>query len=139
MRLRRRVFDRSGKELRPPFRFEQGDVYEIRLELNGSADDLALADLLPAGLEIEDPNLKGMNLTEQDGPRISPDQVEIKDDRLLVFGSVWSRGVYSYLARAVTPGTYVWPAADASRMYDPATRSVNGSGTLTVEKPGPKG
>ncbi len=134
LRLRRRVFASDGKEITgAPVTLRQGEVYRIRLEISGRADDLVIADLLPAGLEIEDAGLKGRRLDEAapaGGLRVT--QVERKDDRLLVFGEVFGEGVYEYLARAVTLGSYVWPAADAGRMYDAEVRSVHGRTRLEV-------
>jgi uncharacterized protein YfaS (alpha-2-macroglobulin family) len=40
---------------------------------------------------------------------------------------------YGYTARAVTIGTYVFPAISAGCMYDPEVRSVNGKMAIRVE------
>ncbi len=134
LRLRRRVFGTDGKEITgQPVSLRQGAVYRIRLEVSGQADDLVVADLLPAGLEIEDADLQGRRLDDKlpaGGLRVN--QVERKDDRLLLFGEISGEGVYEYLARAVTVGSYVWPAADAGRMYDTQVRSVRGRTRLQV-------
>ncbi len=133
---RRRVFASGGDELAAPFVLKQGEVYEIRLEVEGEAGDLVLADLLPAGLEIEDPDLKGRSARNDDAGGLRVDQVERKDDRLLVFGALAGKGNHRYLCRAVTPGDYVWPALDAGRMYDSGVRSVHGEAGVKVEAAG---
>ncbi len=130
MTARRRVFRDDGGELRAPFVLRQGDVCRVRIELAGEADDLVVADLLPAGLEVENPRLKGRD--GEEAAAITVAQVERRDDRLLLFGAVRGEGQYEYLCRAVTPGEYVWPALDAGRMYDPGVRSVHGEGRLVV-------
>lgn len=133
MTVRRTICDDAGNELSSPFALRQGEVYEVRLDVQGEADDLAIADLLPAGLEIEDPTLKGRNNDRSLSGALRVNHIERKDDRLLLFGVVRGKGSYRYLCRAVTPGTFVWPAVDASRMYDPAIRSVHGRSSLTIE------
>ena len=130
MKARRRVFTIDGTELHGPFTLQQGEVYRIRLEIDGEADDLVIADLLPAGLEVENPRLKGRS--GEQSKAISVSQLERRDDRLLLFGSLYGHGYYDYLCRAVTPGEYVWPAIDAGRMYDSGVRSVHGETRLVV-------
>lgn len=132
MVARRRIFDSAGHEVPGPFELNRGEVYEVRLSITGKADDLVLVDMLPAGLEIEDATLKGRQSENGDTGKLSVKNVEVRDDRLLVFASLNGSGEYRYLARAVTGGRFAWPALDASRMYDAATRSVHGAGRLTV-------
>jgi len=99
-------------------------------------DNLAIEDLLPACLEIENPDLA----TAQSLPRVkaSTDWCaarDIRDDRLLLFtGRFQGRRSYCYAARAVTPGAFVVPSINASCMYDPETRSAAGRGRLTVTR-----
>lgn len=134
MMARRSVFDLDGKALAAPYVLRQGEVYRIRLDIAGEADDLVVADLLPAGLEVENPRLKGRDGERTDALHIK--QVERRDDRMLLFGAVRKKGFYEYLCRAVTPGAYVWPAVDAGRMYDSGVRSVHGEGRLVVKAVG---
>lgn len=133
LEARRRIFDSAGREVPGPFELNQGEVYEVRLTVTGRADDLVIADLLPGGLEIENASLKGRNLDGEAASNLAVKNVEIRDDRLLVFASVSGSGEYRYLARAVTGGRFTWPALDTSRMYDSATRSVHGAGELIVK------
>jgi uncharacterized protein YfaS (alpha-2-macroglobulin family) len=100
--------------------------------VTGKAADLVLADLLPAGLEIEDADLKGRPLGKDAARGMTVRHVERRDDRLLVFASIDGSGEYRYLVRAVTGGRFVWPALDASRMYDSSVRSVHGKSVLEV-------
>ncbi len=39
----------------------------------------------------------------------------------------------AYIVRAITPGTYVLPAAELEDMYRPSVRARTAMGTLTVE------
>ncbi len=129
---RRRVYDSKGKEISGPYTLRQGEIYEIRLTVGGTADDLVLVDLLPAGLEIEDASLGGRPLDGDAAKGLDVTHVEIKDDRLLVFASLEKNGEYRYLVRAATGGAFVWPALDAGRMYDATARSVSGSGRVKI-------
>lgn len=136
MRVRRKLFALDGTEIAAPFRLRQGEVYEAVLDIDATGDDLVLADLLPAGLEIEDAALKGQEVERAVRGSARAAQIELKDDRLLWFGSCSGEGSYRYRVRAVTPGTFVWPAVDGARMYEPTVRSVGASGQLVVEKAG---
>lgn len=130
---RRTLYRLDGAEVKAPYSVRRGEVYEVRLSISGKADDLVIADLLPAGLEIEDANLKGRRAEAAPSGTLSVKHVEIRDDRLLVFAALSGKGEYRYLVRAVSSGRFAWPAVDASRMYDLAVRSVNGAGELLVE------
>ena len=58
---------------------------------------------------------------------------DIRDDRLLLFtGSINGRSTFYYAARAVTPGTYIYPPVTAACMYEPEIRSVQGGRSVTV-------
>ncbi|MDR1613900.1 MAG: hypothetical protein LBT97_14155 [Planctomycetota bacterium] len=129
---RRSIRTIYGMELDDSSRLVQGEVYEVRIRVAGQADDLVLVDLLPAGLEIENPRLNGREAGLETPDGFGVDHVDIRDDRILVFGSVSGFGEFRYLVRAVTPGEYVWPAHDASRMYDGSVYSVHGRGRLEV-------
>ncbi len=137
LRVRRELLDLEGRPLERA-RWAQGDVAVVRIRLDtldAAHDNLAIEDLLPAGLEIENPALA----TSENTPwlRDRNDWVrhrDLRDDRLILFtGPVAGRHAFHYTVRAVTPGRFVWPAARASAMYDPAIRSAHGGGTLEVE------
>jgi uncharacterized protein YfaS (alpha-2-macroglobulin family) len=119
---------------------KQGDLVVVQITLDSSGrslDNVAIEDLLPAGLEIENANLKTSELV----PWLTVDQqtlpirhADIRDDRMILFTGAFNGKVsYYYAARAVTVGTYVYPALCASCMYDPDVRSVNGKTTVRVE------
>lgn len=63
---------------------------------------------------------------------------EVRDDRLVTMGNLYHAGDkrwemrISYLARAVTPGTYVLPPLRAECMYDITINGIAGAGTLSV-------
>jgi hypothetical protein len=134
--IRRSYLDMLGQRL-DPARLSQGDLVIVKLEIdtgNRELDNLAIEELLPAGWEIENPNLAtaqqfGWITEKSDWCR----HRDIRDDRLLLFtGPVRGRHAFHYAARAVTPGVYVYPPVTAACMYAPEIRSVSG-GIDTVE------
>ena len=112
-------------------------VAEITLNPNGNPyDNIAIEDLLPAGLEIENPDLE----TSQSLPWAAKNFAwcfhrDIRDDRLLLFTRpVSGRSVFYYVARAVTPGKFIVPPITAECMYKPELRSVNDQDTMIITK-----
>jgi hypothetical protein len=114
-----------------------------------------LVDRLPAGLEIENPrlidsaDLKSLSwLTKT----VRPEHAEFRDDRFVAafnfFGRAGGRGrdgeddgssseptssaTVAYMVRAVTPGSYVHPAATVEDMYKPDRFARTATGRLIV-------
>jgi uncharacterized protein YfaS (alpha-2-macroglobulin family) len=138
--IRRTFLDLSEGTKAASETLQQGELYVVRLQVNAKEhlDNVVILDLLPAGLEIENPQLKGSAtvgtaIRQKHGRRIETDFIDRRDDRIIVFCSVQpGENVFDYVVRAVTPGEYTLPAADASCMYDPDIFSVNGRGTITI-------
>lgn len=91
--------------------------------------------MLPAGLEIENPRLgsrAGLPWLEEES--YSPDYMDIRDDRLILFLSLGQVKEYQfyYALRAVTSGEFILPSVKAECMYAPEIASFNSSGALTV-------
>jgi hypothetical protein len=99
--------------------------------------DILLIDLLPAGLEIENARLEGNrdleNLAWLDD--LSPtDNVEQRDDQYaaaLSFAGATGFKV-AYIVRAVTPGSYAYPAPYVEDMYRPYQFARGSAGHLEV-------
>ncbi|MBI4604412.1 MAG: alpha-2-macroglobulin family protein [Planctomycetes bacterium] len=133
--VRRRHLDRDLKPLDPEaVPFGATVIVEITLEAAGPVDNVAVTDLLPAGLEVENPHLGGAEAPARSGDLLVPDHVSLRDDRVLVFASLkdTSRRAFLYAARAVTRGEFRLPPVEAEAMYDPRVRSVSGAGRLVV-------
>lgn len=107
-------------------------MHEVVLRATGNAEDLVLADRLPAELGIEDALVKGRTHQAAERHVLNVKNVEVKDDRILVFASLRGFGEYRYYARAVTAGDFVWPAHGASRMCAHSVYSVHGRGRVEV-------
>jgi len=128
----------------------------IIVTLLGKLDDnrhheMVVRDLLPAGLEIEGPvrvNDDGATgydwLAKQRFTRLT----EARDDRYVASFVVSGNGGYywgdddrendvtfslAYIVRAITPGTYVLPAAGIEDMYRPSVRARTAMGSVVVE------
>ena len=98
---------------------------------------MVISDLLPAGLEIENPDLRGSAEigAGEDEKRLAVRHVERRDDRMLIFcDAVEGTGAYSYVVRAVTCGKFALPAVEAECMYDPGIYSVHGAGSIEVSQ-----
>ncbi len=100
-----------------------------------------LVDRLPAGLEIENPRLVESGSTAGLGwlpQTVAPEHTEFRDDRFVAaFNAQSGEGgpatmTVAYVVRAVSPGTYIAPAATVEDMYQPDRYARTAAGTLTV-------
>ncbi|NSY40093.1 alpha-2-macroglobulin family protein [Leisingera sp. ANG59] len=97
---------------------------------------LMINDPLPAGFEIDNPNLlRSGDLRDLDW--LNPaeaEHAEFRSDRFLAAVNV--RGAspvtLAYVVRAVTPGVFHHPAASVEDMYRPAYRARTGTGRVEV-------
>ena len=120
---------------------EQGDeltvVLEGRLEESQLPRRLLVADLLPAGLEIQAALTGDDEGYEALGRFDRADALRLRDDRYV---AALTRGGddegesfrLAYLVRAVTPGDFRLPAAYVEDMYDPAIQARGSMGRLNV-------
>jgi len=151
MTIRRRYLDEHGKPL-DVARVRSGDLVQVELTMQSGIpiDYVVIEDLLPAGLEIENPRLarnaadvavKPVNKVRHNGEDVAEEKpafhtirADMRDDRLILVGNlnVAGSGTYLYTARAVTPGHYVLPPTKAECMYDSGINSLWGAGTFDV-------
>jgi len=106
---------------------------------------VVIADLLPVGLEVETPRLNSNDKAGLKLPRaqVTPTHLEIRDERLvLVYEHLNGCATnlpddahhYYYVANAVTPGEFIYPAVTAECMYDPAVRAASKAAPVKVEQ-----
>lgn len=99
--------------------------------------NIALVDRLPAGWEIENARLgRGGSVSWVDSEQVwSPDYVNIRDDRMEVFGALDAGQTKKvvYAVRAVTAGRFTLPPVEAEAMYDPRQWAREAGGTVQVE------
>jgi uncharacterized protein YfaS (alpha-2-macroglobulin family) len=138
--ISRRLLDPQGQAIDLQ-NIRQGDLVIVEITVTakfteGRLENLAVVDLLPAGLEVENPRLMNAasSLSWMTG-RSEPEHLDVRDDRILFFGSVWAKQPtrFYYAARAVTRGTFTLPHVFAEAMYDPAFRANAGAGTLQIK------
>ena len=138
IRIRRSFADQNGKAVSPANPMQQGARIVVTLTVTPSApvNDLVVADVLPAGFEIENPRLAGdadKASEEENTDKSRGIRAEIRDDRLVVFlDHVDKPMTYQYAVRAVTKGTFSLPPVAAECMYNPGIRSLNGAGRIEI-------
>lgn len=98
---------------------------------------LMVSDPLPAGFEIDNPNLMSSGATSSLGWLDTLDQVahaEFRQDRFLAQVDWTSDQSFklSYIVRAVSPGTFHHPAASVEDMYRPDFRARSDAGTVSI-------
>ena len=151
LKIRRRYLDSRGNPIANNT-LRTGDLVRVELTVEAPANvqNLVIEDLLPAGLEIENPRLatsfaaSGVDPSEPGvdsaapmiaAPAFELRRTDIRDDRIILVGNMPNHDkiVYQYLARATSPGTFVVPPSRVECMYDISQYSIHGRGTLTVE------
>ncbi|QJW91668.1 alpha-2-macroglobulin family protein [Spirosoma taeanense] len=135
LRVRREYLDRDGKVLNE---LRQNDLVVVKITLvstNGlNVENVVITDLLPAGLEVENPRL-----TEQrDMPWLKnptqPDHFDLRDDRINFYTTAsGALRTFYYLARATSKGRFVQGPVSADAMYNGEYRSYAGLNFLTVK------
>ena len=113
-----------------------GARVRVRLSMVAPAQrvHVALADPLPAGLEPMNPELQGTETVPSERMRVerAPEEwwrrawfehQNLRDERAEAFRSLLPAGVYvyTYVARATTPGEFVVGPPHAEEMYSPET------------------
>jgi uncharacterized protein YfaS (alpha-2-macroglobulin family) len=137
LKVRREFLDLAGNPIAHD-KLQQGDLFVVRVTVdtyNAVVENIVVEDLLPAGLEIENANLKTSQAVSwcKDKQDLDLRHTDVRDDRMVAFTGWFSgKRTYFYAVRAVTPGDYVLPAILATCMYDPAIRSVHGAGSIRV-------
>lgn len=98
---------------------------------------LMVNDPLPAGFEIDNPNLiSGGDLRQFEWLNITANvrNTEFRANRFLAAVD-WRKGeqfTLAYIVRAISPGTYQHPAASVEDMYRPQYRAHSDTGQITV-------
>jgi uncharacterized protein YfaS (alpha-2-macroglobulin family) len=144
--IQRRAYDLEGNEIdfARPIPLGQRLVMVLTVDTDDKAwfdARLMIDDPLPAGLVIDNPNL----LTGADVANLTwltleekSASSEFRADRFLTaIDRSASQPAFSvgYMARAVAPGSYAWPAAVVEDMYRPFMRGRTASTRLDVVGP----
>ncbi len=154
----------SGTPLKAPLAINEGYVVTKRVQkLDGSLADLSnvkqgeryivkvsfkstksraglavLADLLPAGMEIEAILEPGETAYNNVSNLSNFQTSEVRDDRLVAATKTYNRRTYriAYLVRAVTPGDFVWPGAVVQDMYRAQDHAISGATRVQISAQG---
>jgi alpha-2-macroglobulin len=136
LRIKRTYLNRNGQPLNTTT-FTQNDLIVVKLTVetanNEPVPNVVLSDMLPAGLEAENPRLA--SLPELKWLADNPTGVhrDYRDDRVHIFTDLkGGTAHYYYLARAVTLGKFNLGTVSAEAMYDPSYYAIAGGGKINV-------
>jgi uncharacterized protein YfaS (alpha-2-macroglobulin family) len=140
-KIERNYFTLDGKPADPSMA-KQNERFAVVLTITEAKPvfgHVMVVDYLPAGLEIDNPNLVSSGDTGKldwiaDGEE--PDHTEFRDDRFSasIKRASNDKAVFTvaYIVRAVSPGKYVLPQAYVEDMYNPSRYGRTGTGMIEV-------
>jgi hypothetical protein len=135
--LKRAVYSYGGQKIEAS---DQGELIIIRTGVWAKTHyrNVAIEVPIPAGLEIENPRLGRNNLPSwipRNRKIMNPEYVDIRDDRIIIFGNVKSDTlVYYMLTRAVTPGKFFFAPVRGVVMYNPDVNAHTDASYFKVNK-----
>jgi len=121
---------------------KQNDRFAVVLKITEPKPEfghIMVSDYLPAGFEIDNPNLvssgdSGTLDWIENGEE--PENAEFRDDRFTaaIDRAIDDNSVFTvaYVVRAVSPGKYVLPQAYVEDMYNPSRYGRTGTGSVEV-------
>ena len=143
-RIERTYYTLDGKPIAPTA-IKQNDRFVVALtvtENEAAFARLLLVDRLPAGLEIDNPDLFEGGSTEALSflkKTVEPAHTEYRDDRFVAAfardGHDKANFTVAYIVRAVTPGHYVSPPATIEDMYRPERFGRTAYGAVDIAAP----
>lgn len=110
-----------------------GDTLFIRLRLrslkNETVTNIAVVNLLPAGLELDAAQLRGSTKGS-----FRPEYIDVREDRLVLYGSAGSSVTdFVFPVNAVNKGSFRIPVQYAEGMYNPDYYSIFPGETFVIE------
>ena len=137
LKIRREYFDNDGNPVHIDT-LKLGDQVVAKISANAldkNLENVVMADLLPACMQIENPRLatSGSVAWIKD-KQSSPAYMDIRDDRLLLFADLYqgTQFTYYYSLRVISAGEFTVPPVAAECMYDPTIKSAGSSGKMVV-------
>lgn len=120
-----------------PLTLGAAQVFDIGVEIiaDHPVDHVVISDEIPAGLEAVDTKfLTSTPYFQAGADSWEIDYQSIHKDRITAYATRLEAGVYvlHYLVRSVTPGTFLWPPAEAHLQYAPEEFGRSSSSTLIV-------
>ena len=99
---------------------------------------LMVSDPLPAGFEIDNPNLMSSTTEALSGLNLETEVAhsEFRQDRFLTAIDRYGNEPFrlAYVVRAISPGTFHQPAASVEDMYRPDLTGRTDTGTITISE-----
>lgn len=138
--ISRDYFDMDGNPLdvaHVPLGTRMAVVLEVRPETGNPGGRLIVDDPLPAGFEIDNPDLiqSGTDAATLFGESADPDMAQFLRERFIA--SLTWQGTESfrlvYIVRAVHEGRFSHPAAVVEDMYRPQFRAWTDAGTVRID------
>jgi uncharacterized protein YfaS (alpha-2-macroglobulin family) len=122
-----------------PLKLPAGQVYDIGLEVitDHAVNHVVITDPLPAGFEAVDNSLQTSTpYFQAQGDSWKLGFKTLYRDRVVAYGDRLEPGVYTmhYLVRSVTPGTFLYPGAEAHLQYEPEEFGRSASSTLEISQ-----
>ncbi len=137
LQVRKTFYNRFGQPLKDLKNIKQNDLIVIGISLvnlqRNLVENIVITDLLPAGIEIENPRVAAVPELAWIKNNDIPDHFDIRDDRINYFTSISDKPKYFYyLARAVSTGNFVMGPVSADAMYDGSYHSYNVAGRMII-------
>ncbi|MES2796031.1 MAG: alpha-2-macroglobulin [Bacteroidota bacterium] len=134
--IRKSFFNRAGQPVSPS-EFTQNQLVVVKIVLSSAnslpIQNIVITDMLPAGLEIENPRISPERELIWVKDQSQPEHFDLRDDRINYFTSIEKDPkTFYYLARAVSKGTFNMGPVSADAMYNGELRSYSGSGVCVV-------
>jgi len=134
--IKRTVYTLNGAEA-DLTQIQSGELYVVKLQgqrLNNQLHHVLIVDLLPAGFEIE---RNTINLSEEYswlGTLSHTSRTEGRDDRFMAAFELANQNDFTtaYMVRAVTAGSFAYPATFVEAMYQPSNFAYGLEQTLNV-------
>ena len=141
LEISREFFDKQGNPLSLD-NIKQGElvICRVRFHNNGKAlKNIVFSQILPSGLEIENPRLRGRESVDwiNDYNMIDADYIDIRDDRLNIFFNLYgnhNNQYYFFIMRAVTSGKSTFPPFKFECMYDPSIQVMDDRNNVIIKK-----
>ncbi len=137
LKVRKQFYSRSGQPLGAA-KFKQNQLIVVKITLQSAnvlaVDNVVVTDMLPAGVEIENPRLTADRDLVWVKDQTTPEHFDMRDDRITFFTNISSKPqTFYYLVRAVSKGKFQMGPVSADAMYRGEYRSYSGGGVAVVE------
>jgi hypothetical protein len=120
-----------------------GDELTVHLKIRSieqyGVENVAIVDLLPGGFEVVRDSIRNerrdRSYDRSSGPSFSTDYVDIREDRVVVFGRAMNRvQEFTYRIKATNEGVYAVPPVFGESMYDRQIQARGLGAKISVEK-----